>query len=216
MSGTCLSNFNALQPQLLFSPHSFLPLYEQTTKNHSSPSLESWDDIHLRGSETVPILITQIFWGCRRPSLTTIVMDTELAQPITPPPPLPLSLPPFLMPPRLRVDSASLWQLLITGWPGPAALCMTASRPAQVTQREGETERDGEKGGLAGQRKTEGGGGRKKEEIESGIKDRGGRERERNREVEQKGWMGEEKGVRMGGREVYSGGDQHSGLERTD
>lgn len=29
--------------------------------------------------------------------------------------------------------------------------------------------------------------------------------------------MGEEKGVRMGGREVYSGGgDQHSGLERTD
>lgn len=88
MLGTCLSNFNALQPQLLFSPHSFLPLYEQTTKNHSSPSLESWD---LRGSETVPILITQIFWGCRRPSLTTIVMDTELAQPITPP-----SLPPSL------------------------------------------------------------------------------------------------------------------------
>lgn len=60
------------------------------------------------------------------------------SSPSSPPPP-----PPFLMPPRLRVDSASLshWQLLITGWPGPAALCMTASRPAQVTQSERERER---------------------------------------------------------------------------
>lgn len=182
----------------------------------------------LKGSKTVPILNAQIIWGCRSPGLTAIVMDTVLARPLPPTlllplPLLPHSLPPFLMPPRLRVDSASLWQLLITGWPGPAALCLTASRPAQVTQSEGEKERDGEKGGWTGQRKTRGGGGRKEEEIESDSKDREERKREirreggRNREVEQKGWMGEEKGREEweweGGR---FGGNQHSGLERTD
>lgn len=65
---------------------------------------------------------------------------------------------------------------------------MTASRPAQVTQSEGETERDGEKGGWAGTEKDRGagggGGGRKEEEIKSDRKDRGGREREREGETE--------------------------------
>lgn len=122
-----------------------------------------------------------IFRGCRRPSLSTIVMDTGPAQPVTPPP----LLPPVLMPPRLWVDSASLWQLLITGWPGPAALCMTASHPAQVTQREGDRARDGVKGGFGRTERDRGGGGRQKEQIESGGEDRGGRGRKRNREVEQ-------------------------------
>lgn len=61
---------------------------------------------------------------------------------------------------------------------------MTASRPAQVTQSEGEAERDGEKGGWAGQRKTEEQEeeGEREEEVESDRKDRGGRKRERGRE----------------------------------
>lgn len=107
-----------------------------------------------RRLSTVPILITQIFWGCKKPrSRCNCCGHSASSAPHSSPSPPPPSNPPFLMPPRLRVDSASLWQLLITGWPGPAALCMTASRPAQVTQSEGETERVGEKGGWAGQRK---------------------------------------------------------------
>lgn len=55
---------------------------------------------------------------------------------------------------------------------------MTASRPAQVTQSEGDTERVGEKGGWAGQRKT----GEEEGKRRGDRKDRGVREREGERE----------------------------------
>lgn len=55
---------------------------------------------------------------------------------------------------------------------------MTASRPTQVTQREGEAGRVGEKGGWAGQRHRMDGGGRVEEKkIEIDRKDRGGAEK---------------------------------------
>lgn len=129
MLATCLCNFDTLQTQL----YSSLPTGHWRTNNQKSQQSlcgkqwwypAEWLRNYFNHTDILRL----------QKSLATIVMDTELAQPVTPPPLL-LSLPPFLMPPRLRVDSASLWQLLITGWPGPAVLCMTASRPAQVTQR---------------------------------------------------------------------------------
>lgn len=56
---------------------------------------------------------------------------------------------------------------------------MTASRPAQVTQSEGETERDGEKGGWTEQRKAEEQKEVEEEEIQIDRKDRGVGERKR-------------------------------------
>lgn len=137
---------------------------------------------------------------CRSSGPAAIVADAALARPITPPSPtLPSSCHPGC--------GLSLWQLLITGWPGPAALCMTASRPAQVTQREGETERVGERGGWAGQWKTE----EQEEEEEEIERDRKGeRGRSRGDEWEKRKGERSEKG-----REVNSGGQQ-SGLESTD
>lgn len=69
-------------------------------------------------------------------------------------------------------------------------LCMTASRPAQVTQTEGETQRGRWRERWSGQRKTKGG--------------RGDRER-----------GGETEGVNGRG-EREKGGDRRSGLEGTD
>lgn len=76
---------------------------------------------------------------------------------------------------------------------------MTASRPTQVTQSEGEAERVGEKGGWAGQRKTEmqeGGGGDRKRQR---------RQRKRARETEKYNRTGEWEKNRSG-RVVNSGG----------
>lgn len=89
-------------------------------------------------------------------------------------------------------------------------LCMTASRPAQVTQREGETENDGEKGGLAGSRKMEEGERRQK------VAERtGGETEEKNRRDEWEKRRGERRkeGEREGG--IFRG-NQHGGLDRTD
>lgn len=83
---------------------------------------------------------------------------------------------------------------------------MTASRPTQVTQSEGEAERVGEKGGRAGQRKNRGagGGGRKEDRKRQRVAEEG--EREKQKSITE----------RMNGREVNSGGNQQSGLESTD
>lgn len=79
-------------------------------------------------------------------------------------------------------------------------LCMTASRPAQVTQREGETENDEEKGGLAGSRKMEEG--ERRQRVAGRT---GGETEEKNRRDE---WeKRRENGARrVSGREAYSGG----------
>lgn len=94
-----------------------------------------------------------------------------------------------------------------------------------MREREGETERDGEKGGLAVQRMTEGGGregerkkGRDREwqkEQRGQVRERVVRETERETEEESRRDEWETgKGGRMGGR--YARGNRHSGLERTD
>lgn len=56
---------------------------------------------------------------------------------------------------------------------------MTASRPTQVTQSEGEAERVGEKGGWAGQRKNRGAGGvgRKEDRKRQRVAEEGEREK---------------------------------------
>lgn len=75
---------------------------------------------------------------------------------------------------------------------------MTASRPTQVTQSEGEAERVGEKGGWAGQRKNRGagGGGRKEDRKRQSCRGRRARETEKYHRKDE--W--EKRKVGMGGR----------------
>lgn len=112
-----------------------------------------------------------------RCAVGSVVVDAVLAQPHSSSSPIhPRSLPCSCHPGCGW--TRPLWQLLITGWPGPAALCMTASRPTQVTQREGELGRVGEKGGWAGQRERN----RERESEEEKI------------EQDRKDWRGEREG----------------------
>ena len=159
---------------------SLLSPYYQTIRNHSSDSLEKnqgWSSFLKPRNRSYFNLTVILRVQKAHLSLQLLWTQCWLSPSLLPLSSLSPVLPPCLMPPRLRVDSASLWQLLITGWPGPAALCMTASRPAQVTQSEGETERDGEKGGWAGQRKTE----EQEEEEERRRREKGRGDRKRQK-----------------------------------
>lgn len=194
MFGKCLFTIDRSQPQLLLSAHSFCGghVMNKLAEFTSHPS-ESRTMIVWKARKNCSYFHHgDIQRGCRRPSLpynccgrrASSARHSSLC----------LS-PPSLMPPRLRVDSASLWQLLITGWPGPAALCMTASRPAQVTrQSERKRGRNRERWRERWLGSAENDRGRekeRKEETESGRKNRGGkwgrewwkRQRERQRRI---------------------------------
>lgn len=142
-------------------------------------------------------------------------MDTVLAQPLTPPPLLPLLPlpPPPSLPHATQVAgglglslTAANYRLTRPRCALHDCLAPRSGYPELGRDREGwrerwlgRTEKDREARGG------EGGGGRKEEEIESDRKDRG-REKERSRTEGMNGRKEKEKGLRMGGRQIRGGG----------
>lgn len=156
MLTTCLYQFDALQTQL----YSSLPTGHWRTNNQKSQQSlcgEQW----WYPAEWLRNYFNHTDILRLQKSLATIVMDTELAQPVTPPPLFP-SLPPSF---SHATQVAGGLGLSLTA----ANYRLTRPRCALhdcLAPRSGYPERDGEKGGLAGQRETEEqreeGGGRKR------------------------------------------------------